>query len=771
MFSHLNSDLFSIYEASSTFSENVVVAASVTANYFVGDGSLLTNLPGGSGVTVYPATATASFPSGFLASTAVFSTVYVSSTFTVAGSTLILNGTTYYWPTSCSGTNKLFTINSGVITCTDAITDAAQQNEDNTFTGVNIFNDSLQLPTATAPILDVAGEVALDTSISGLPPHVAYATSTTSAVLYAIAVSSAELHTVANGEVVAYNSSAGEFRFTAAGAGDVILASTQTHSGAKTFGSSTTFNGYTEFNSVSTVTLSAGATIQFLGGFLDATGYGTNNQVWSSNGSGAAPTWKTVSGGSGGFWIGTATSPLNMDGYAIYNSTSIRAALFITTGTITAGTAAKQITTAAGNLDSQHLTVVDVSTGTNLAATAPVLLTGDTLSLQQISLSTGVTGMLADGSLSASVSLLGSQIDISGETNLAVTAPIILTDDTLSLQQVGLSTGVTGTLAAAQFPALTGAVTTSAGSLATSFNQQVSASTGLVNALAAANFPALTGDVTTVAGLLATTVADNSVDGTDIALGSDAQGDVMYYDGTNWVRLAKGTAGQVLEMNAGATAPEWDADDAGSGGASTLAVTTGTSSGFSSTASSPTAVVNFSSDSFKAELTGSATAFVSLKFQPHTFTPLQVTASSSTLGISNSTSTRAMLLFDGSSHEWAEWQSISLAPYQGGTLTADIAFTMASATSGGVTWAVQLECITSGDSADYDTASFDVYNSTSGASVPGTAGHLKIVPITLSNADSCAANDSLRVRLNRVPTDAGDTNATDAEFRWMRIHE
>jgi hypothetical protein len=60
--------------------------------------------------------------------------------------------------------------------------------------------------------------------------------------------------------------------------------------------------------------------------------------------------------------------------------------------------------------------------------------------------------------------------------------------------------------------------------------------------------------------------AANSVDGTNIALGSDTGGDVMYYDGTDWVRLAKGTAGQVLEMNAGATAPEWDTDDSGGGG-------------------------------------------------------------------------------------------------------------------------------------------------------------------------------------------------------------
>ena len=38
---------------------------------------------------------------------------------------------------------------------------------------------------------------------------------------------------------------------------------------------------------------------------------------------------------------------------------------------------------------------------------------------------------------------------------------------------------------------------------------------------------------------------------------SIAAGDVFYWNGTTLVRLAKGTAGQVLTMNGGATAPEW----------------------------------------------------------------------------------------------------------------------------------------------------------------------------------------------------------------------
>ena len=51
--------------------------------------------------------------------------------------------------------------------------------------------------------------------------------------------------------------------------------------------------------------------------------------------------------------------------------------------------------------------------------------------------------------------------------------------------------------------------------------------------------------------------ADNTVSAgkTDISL---VQGDIIYSNGTDsWTRLAKGTAGQVLKINAGATAPEW----------------------------------------------------------------------------------------------------------------------------------------------------------------------------------------------------------------------
>ena len=47
----------------------------------------------------------------------------------------------------------------------------------------------------------------------------------------------------------------------------------------------------------------------------------------------------------------------------------------------------------------------------------------------------------------------------------------------------------------------------------------------------------------------------NSVDGTKIAMGSDARGDILYHGATDYARLAKGTSGQVLTM--GANDPAW----------------------------------------------------------------------------------------------------------------------------------------------------------------------------------------------------------------------
>lgn len=58
-----------------------------------------------------------------------------------------------------------------------------------------------------------------------------------------------------------------------------------------------------------------------------------------------------------------------------------------------------------------------------------------------------------------------------------------------------------------------------------------------------------------------------TVEGNELNISGQTAGDVLYYDGTAWLRLAKGTANQRFSMNAGATAPEWQtvSSDAGEG--------------------------------------------------------------------------------------------------------------------------------------------------------------------------------------------------------------
>ncbi len=70
------------------------------------------------------------------------------------------------------------------------------------------------------------------------------------------------------------------------------------------------------------------------------------------------------------------------------------------------------------------------------------------------------------------------------------------------------------------------------------------------------------------------TIQPNVVDGTNIALGSDAQGDIMYYNGTDWARLGAGTSGQFLKTLGTGANPAWAADN-NSGG--TVTSVSGTS--------------------------------------------------------------------------------------------------------------------------------------------------------------------------------------------------
>jgi hypothetical protein len=133
---------------------------------------------------------------------------------------------------------------------------------------------------------------------------------------------------------------------------------------------------------------------------------------------------------------------------------------------------------------------------------------------------------------------------------------------------------------------------------------------------------------------------------------------------------------------------------------------------------------------------------------------------------------RPALAFDAGTVETVYWTFI--APTQmSGALTAKIHYIMASATTGTVDWEVALEAVTPGDATDLDAGtSFDTLNSASGT-VPGTAGYEQVISVTLTNADSIAVGDLVRISLNRDADDAGanDSATGDAYVLGIEIQD
>jgi hypothetical protein len=122
---------------------------------------------------------------------------------------------------------------------------------------------------------------------------------------------------------------------------------------------------------------------------------------------------------------------------------------------------------------------------------------------------------------------------------------------------------------------------------------------------------------------------------------------------------------------------------------------------------------------------------------------------------------RPALAFDAATDESCYWSAV--AP-QGltGAVTVVVTYAMASATSGDVILQAAIEAISGGDATDTDAAtSFDTANSSSATTVPGTAGYIDQISITMTNADSLAAADYFRLSLNRDADNGSDTATGD----------
>jgi hypothetical protein len=120
------------------------------------------------------------------------------------------------------------------------------------------------------------------------------------------------------------------------------------------------------------------------------------------------------------------------------------------------------------------------------------------------------------------------------------------------------------------------------------------------------------------------------------------------------------------------------------------------------------------------------------------------------------------LAFDGSGNtEQCMWSFRMPADYASAPVLK-VQYKMASATSNSIVLDGRIAAVSDGDSQDVDANAFANAN-TATKTVPGTAGHLDEVSITLTNADSLAAGDFTIVYLARLSGDASDTATGDCE--------
>ena len=115
------------------------------------------------------------------------------------------------------------------------------------------------------------------------------------------------------------------------------------------------------------------------------------------------------------------------------------------------------------------------------------------------------------------------------------------------------------------------------------------------------------------------------------------------------------------------------------------------------------------------------------------------------------------LLFDPTTDECATWQFVMPSNYAS-TPLLKVTYSMVSATTAEVEFEAAIMCVTPGDSADINTASFSNV-ATTVDTVPGTAGYTDTVTLTL-NDDSCAAGDTVFVVLSTDGNDATNDDAT-----------
>lgn len=131
---------------------------------------------------------------------------------------------------------------------------------------------------------------------------------------------------------------------------------------------------------------------------------------------------------------------------------------------------------------------------------------------------------------------------------------------------------------------------------------------------------------------------------------------------------------------------------------------------------------------------------------------------------------RPVLAFDPTTDETVYWTFVAPQGLSGALSIIIHLFGNAAGTNS-TYWQAQIEAITPGDATDLDSAtSFDTANA-GNVAMPATQGHQTSVSITLTNADSIASGDYVRLSLNRDADNASDNFASDAYVTLVELRE
>lgn len=126
--------------------------------------------------------------------------------------------------------------------------------------------------------------------------------------------------------------------------------------------------------------------------------------------------------------------------------------------------------------------------------------------------------------------------------------------------------------------------------------------------------------------------------------------------------------------------------------------------------------------------------------------------------------------FDDTSAEVMDFLCELTNSYGGGGLTVQLKWSATSATSGAVVWRAAIRRIAD-DAEDIDVAHTYDYNAASADTAPTASGEISYQTIAFTDGadmDSLAAGETCILRVQRLPTDAGDTMVGDAEL-WAVV--